>query len=397
MSECYQAVVAGHLCLDVIPDMSHMSRNTFERVFRPGRLLDVGAVTIATGGAVSNTGLALNKLGIRTALMGKIGTDMFGEAIKGVVASYDPGLTDTLLIDPTAASSYTVIINPPGIDRIFLHCPSANDTFGPSDVRYDLLAGVKLFHFGYPPLMKRMYENDGVELVEIFKRVKALSLTTSLDMALPDVNSPAGRANWPAIVRGVLPYVDVFLPSIEEILYMLRRDTYDDLTTRSVGGPGGLLSLVTPALLHDLSDELLALGVKIVGLKLGESGLYVRTANAAAIAALGNACPTHPDLWADKELWAPCFRVDVVGASGSGDSTIAGFLCALLRDMTPEQTITAAVAVGACNVERADTLSGVRSWDETMKRIEQGWAHLPVTMSTEGWEFKTTAGLWTRT
>ena len=392
MREKYQAVVAGHLCLDVIPDMSHMSRDKFERVFRPGRLLDVGPVTIATGGAVSNTGLALNKLGIPTALMGKIGADIFGEAIKGVVASYGAGLTDTLLIDPAATSSYTVIINPPGIDRIFLHCPSANDTFGPSDVRYDLLTDVKLFHFGYPPLMKRMYENDGVELIDIFKRVKALGLTTSLDMALPDVNSPAGRANWPAIVHGVLPYVDVFLPSIEEILYMLRRETYNDLTARAGSAGAGILSVVTPELLHDLSDELLALGVKIVGLKLGENGLYARTGSEGAIAAMGRARPSNPAAWANKELWAPCFQVEVVGASGAGDSTIAGFLSALLRDQTPEQTLTAAVAVGACNVERADTLSGVRSWDDTMARIAAGWPRLSLTVP--GWRFIPEHGLW---
>jgi sugar/nucleoside kinase (ribokinase family) len=393
MTEKYQAAVAGHLCLDVIPDMSHMNRDGFERMFRPGRLLDVGPVTIATGGAVSNTGLALNKLGIRTALMGKIGTDMFGEAIKSVVATHGAGLTDALLIDPAATSSYTVIINPPGIDRIFLHCPSANDTFSPSDVRYDLLSDVRLFHFGYPPLMKRMYENDGVELVDIFKRVKGMGLTTSLDMALPDVNSPAGRANWPAIVRGVLPYVDVFLPSIEEILYMIRRDTYTDLLDRA--GNAGLMSVVTPELLHDLSSELIGMGVKIVGLKLGECGLYVRTAGESQIAAIGHARPTNPSTWANKELWAPCFQVEVVGASGSGDSTIAGFLSALLRDMTPEQTVTTAVAVGACNVERADTLSGVRTWDETMARIARGWARLPMIVSAPGWCHDAAQGLWT--
>lgn len=390
MNEQYQAVVAGHLCLDVIPDMSAMSRDKFERMFRPGRLLDVGPVTIATGGAVSNTGLALNKLGIRTALMGKIGADMFGEAIKGVVASYGADLTDTLLIDPAAASSYTIIINPPGIDRIFLHCPSANDTFSANDVRYDLLEGVRLFHFGYPPLMKRMYENDGVELVDIFRRVKALGLTTSLDMALPDANSPSGRANWPAIVRGVLPYVDVFLPSIEEILYMLRRDTYAELTARA--DDGSPLSQVTPDLLHDLSDELLSLGVKVVGFKLGVNGLYVRTGSEARIAMMGRARPSNIAVWANREMWAPCFKVEVAGASGSGDSTIAGFLSALLRDQTPEQCITAAVAVGACNVERADTLSGVRSWDDTMARIAAGWPRLA--LNVPGWRYVVKYGVW---
>lgn len=393
MTEKYVVVVAGHLCLDVIPDMSHSSKEKFEVMFRPGRLLDVGPITFATGGAVSNTGLALNRLGIPAALMGRIGEDIFGEAIKGIIASHGADLTDTLIVDKNAVSSYTVIINPPGIDRIFLHCPSANDTFGAADIRYDLVEGARLFHFGYPPLMKRMYEDDSAELLAIYRRVKGMGLTTSLDMALPDVNSPAGRANWPVIVRSVLPYVDVFLPSIEEILYMLRRDTYNELMARS--GGAGFLPLITAELLHDLSDELIGLGVKVVGLKLGERGLYVRTAGQTAIERMGRARPTDPAAWADKELWAPCFRVDVVGTSGSGDSTIAGFLGALLRELTPEQTVTAAVAVGACNVEKADTLSGVRSWDETMQRIAQGWSRLPLAAPAPGWRFDEAQGVWT--
>lgn len=392
MTEKYIAVVAGHLCLEVIPDMSRSSREKFEVMFRPGRLLNVGPITFATGGAVSNTGLALNKLGIPAALMGRIGEDIFGEAIKGIIASHGAGLTDTLIVDPHAVSSYTVIINPPGIDRIFLHCPSANDTFGAADIRYDLVAGARLFHFGYPPLMKRMYEDDGAELCAIYRRVKGMGLTTSLDMALPDVNSPAGSANWPAIVRGVLPYVDVFLPSIEEILYMLRRDTYNDLLARA--GGAGILPQVSAALLHGLSDELIGLGVGIVGLKLGDRGLYVRTAGRSAIERMGRARPADAAAWADQELWAPCFQVDVAGTSGSGDCTIAGFLSGLLRGMPPEHTVTAAVAVGACNVEQADTLSGVRPWGETMQRIAAGWARLPLDAPAPGWHYDAAHGLW---
>jgi sugar/nucleoside kinase (ribokinase family) len=392
MPENYSAVVAGHLCLDVIPDLSRFTKETFERVFLPGRLLDVGPVTFSTGGAVSNTGLALNKLGIKTALMGKVGDDIFGRAIQQIVASYGADLAGGMIVDPRVASSYTVIINAPGIDRIFLHCPGANDTFTAEDVRYDLLSDARLFHFGYPPLMRRMFENDGAELIEIFRRAKRKCVTTSLDMALPDVNSPAGKANWPAIIKGVLPFVDVFLPSIEEILFMLRRDTYDGLVRRS---GGNILPLITPALLRDLSRELIELGVKIVGLKLGDRGFYVRTADAQMMELMGCAQPSNPAAWADKEMWAPCFQVNVVGAAGSGDCTIAGFLSGLLRDLSPEDTLTAAVAVGACNVEAADTLSGVRPWQDTLDRVARGWSRLPLSLESAGWRLDETRSLWT--
>ena len=392
MPEKYTAVVAGHLCLDVIPDLSRSSKDKFERMFQPGRLLDVGPMTFSTGGAVSNTGLALNKLGIKTALMGKVGDDIFGQAIQQIVASYGADLTGGMIVDPKVASSYTIIINPPGIDRIFLHCPGANDTFTAADVRYDLLSDARLFHFGYPPLMKHMYENDGEELVEVFRQAKKRCVTTSLDMALPDVNSAAGKANWPTIIRSVLPYVDVFLPSIEEIMYMLRRDAYNELVSKA--GSANFLSLVTPALLSDLSHELIDLGVKIAGLKLGDRGFYLHTTDSSGIELMGCAQPTDVAGWANREIWAPCFCVNVAGTSGSGDCTIAGFLSALLRNMSAEKATTAAVAVGACNVERPDTLSGVRPWDETMQRVAQGWQRHDLKVDQAGWQFDPTNSLW---
>ena len=156
MSEPYAAVVAGHLCLDIIPDLTINAHSRFDTLFVPGHLTEVGPVTLSTGGPVSNTGLAMNKLGIRTQLMGKVGNDLFGQAVRQVVASYGADLADGMLVDETASTSYTVIINPPGVDRIFLHCPGANDTFCAGDVRYDVLAGVRLFHFGYPPIMRQM-------------------------------------------------------------------------------------------------------------------------------------------------------------------------------------------------------------------------------------------------
>ena len=155
----------------------------------PGHLIDVGPVALSTGGPVSNTGLALHKLGIPTQLMGKIGDDLFGQAVSQLVSAYDPRLVGGMVVDPQANTSYTVVINPPGVDRIFLHCHGANDTFSADDVRYDLLDEVALFHFGYPPLMKRMYADGGVQLSTIYRRAKATGVTTSLDMALPDSSS----------------------------------------------------------------------------------------------------------------------------------------------------------------------------------------------------------------
>ena len=47
----------------------------------PGKLLEVGAADVHTGGSVANTGLAMKKLGADVSLMGKVGKDAFGNMI----------------------------------------------------------------------------------------------------------------------------------------------------------------------------------------------------------------------------------------------------------------------------------------------------------------------------
>ena len=315
-------VVAGHICLDIIP--------TFERpvALEPGKLFKVGPAVIATGGVVSNTGIALHRLGVRTRLMGKVGDDLIGQMILNRTRPIDP---DGMIVAAGATSSYSVVISQPGIDRTFLHCTGANDTFVADDIDYERLAGARLFHFGYPPLMRSMYVDGGRQMETIFRRVKERGLMTSLDMSYPDPQSEAGQVDWRAWLRRVLPCVDIFLPSLDETQMMLK-------------------STAAPS---ELSRQLHDWGAAIVGLKLGDRGLYVR--------------------WPDGELSAPCFEVNVVGTTGSGDATIAGFLAGLLHGLPAEEVMATAVAVGACCCEAADATSGIRPWDEVQQRIRAGW------------------------
>ncbi|MCO6453318.1 MAG: carbohydrate kinase family protein [Caldilineales bacterium] len=393
IASAYSAVVAGHLCLDIIPDLSASTAAGFAASFAPGRLTQVGGLSFSTGGPVSNVGLALHRLGIATHLMGKVGSDALGDIVLQLVRARDESLAQAMVVDSDAHTSYTIVINPPGIDRYFLHDPGANDTFGPEDIDYEALKSARLFHFGYPPLMRRMYADDGREVAELLRRAKQSGITTSLDMAMPDPGSAAGRANWPRILAVALPFVDVFAPSIEELLFMLRPDQLAELERRA---DDDILPLLTPELLSDVTAELLALGPAILCLKLGYRGLYLRTSSADRLANMGRACPDDVTVWAEREMWSPCFVVDLIGAAGSGDSTIAGFLAALLRGMSPQEAVTMAVAVGACNVEAADTLSSLRSWGETQARVQAGWPRRELRIDASGWEFDSTHRLWER-
>jgi sugar/nucleoside kinase (ribokinase family) len=237
-----------------------------------------------------------------------------------------------------------------------------------------------------------MYDNDGVELAEIFRRAKETGVTTSLDMSLPDPTSASGQANWRTILRATLPHVDLFLPSAEEILYMLHRETFDELH-RAANGQD-VLPLFTPQHLTAISRELIDLGVTIVCIKLGHRGFYLHTAGSEQLDHLGRGGPTNPERWANRQIWGPAFQVEEVGATGAGDASIAGFLSAFLRDLSPEAAITAATAVGACNVEATDGVSGIRPWPETLERIATGWPRHNLQLEAPRWEFDQTQQLW---
>jgi sugar/nucleoside kinase (ribokinase family) len=384
-NEAADVIVAGHLCLDIIPELTGITPDQFQQVFVPGHLLQAGPAALSTGGATSNTGLALHRLGIATRIMGKIGTDPFGQTIQGILAGYSPALTGGMIVDPTANTSYSVVISAPGVDRIFIHCPGANDTFGADDITYGALDHARLFHFGYPTLMRRMFEAGGEELVTIFRRAKATGVTTSLDMSMPDQHAPAGRADWRAILAATLPYVDVFLPSIEEIFFMLHRADYTAMC--EAAGSNDILPLVTPALLENLSGELLDMGAAIVGIKLGYRGFYLHTGQPVALGRMGRARPADIAGWANRRFWAPCFQVQVAGTVGAGDCTIAGFLAGLLHGLPPAEALIIGVAVGACNVEAPDAVSGIRPWDETMARVAAGWPQHAETLDAPGWAY----------
>ncbi|MFW6061746.1 MAG: carbohydrate kinase family protein [Planctomycetota bacterium] len=367
MSEAIDCVVAGHICLDVTPEFRTGGSSVAE-IFRPGSLIQVGSATISTGGPVSNTGFPLRRLGNTVKLMGKCGDDMWGRALIEKIREEAPGAEEGMQVVPGEESSYTVVVSPPGIDRIFLHCPGANDTFGAENIDLDTIGQARLVHFGYPPLMARTYADGGAELVKIFQAIKDSGATASLDMAYPDPSGPAAEVDWRALLGKTLPHVDIFTPSVEELLLVLRRETFDELTRRAGGGE--MLPLITGEILADLADECLQAGAAVVLIKCGYLGMYVRTAGADRLAEAGRGQPEDVAPWADRELFEPSYAVEqIVSATGAGDCAIAGFLTAFLRGEPLDEAMRYACAVGGQNLAAADSISGVQTWQATTRHI----------------------------
>ncbi len=357
-------VVAGHIALDILPDMSMLNP---EQVIGAGKVFEIGRITYSTGGAVSNTGLALHRLGVNVDLLASVGDDWIGQAIVDYVRGFGAELGDNIQIVSGKASPYTVVIEPQNHDRTLLTHTGVYNDYDLESINLDLVADTKVFHMGYPTLLPRLFRDEGAGLLTLLRAIKDLGVITSIDMSLPPPDEPSGRADWRAILRRCLPYIDIFVPSIEEIMFMLRRG---DLENRG----NALFESLTAAYLAELADELLAMGVGVVGFKLGERGLYLQSTadlqRLAFLAALGQL----PTAWAGVRTWQPAFHVEVAGTTGAGDAAYAGLLAAMIRGLDPRECARRACAVAGCNIEAADATTGVRSWEETEARLAAGWA-----------------------
>jgi len=366
-----KVISAGHICIDITPVFPDRKVTDIASVLQPGKLIEMGKADVSTGGSVANTGLGMKILGADVRLMGKIGDDEFGNMICGILNNY--GAADGMIHSRNQSTSYSVVLAVPGIDRIFLHNPGANNAFYASDIDEEALKEAAHFHFGYPPLMKSMYENEGAELLALFQKVKSAGLSTSLDLAAVDPDSDAGKADWEKILKKLMPYVDFFLPSVEELCFMLDRSRFEEWQQRAMG------RAITEILNPDNDIRLLAqkcmdMGAKVLVLKCGAPGLYYRTATQELLAQIGRKSELDIKLWADKEGFERSYKAErVLSGTGAGDTSIAAFLTGMLNGEGPEDCLHLAAAAGACCVSSYDALSGLLSMDKMKEKIAKGW------------------------
>ena len=131
----YDVVALGELLIDFAP----VSRS------------ETGYPVLAAqpGGAPGNFLAALNKFGLRTAMIGKVGDDMFGRLLLGTLeaAGID---TSGVLADPSVFTTMAFVsLDESGNrDFSFARKPGADTCLRPEDVNETLLRNTKVFHFG---------------------------------------------------------------------------------------------------------------------------------------------------------------------------------------------------------------------------------------------------------
>lgn len=366
-----KVIVAGHICIDIAPIFTGGKVNAVGDLLIPGKIVQMANADIHTGGAVANTGLAMKVLGANVSLKGKLGKDDFGQMVINILESYDA--MDGMIISEDATSAYTIALSIPGLDRIFLHHPGANDEFRAEDVPAEELQKAVLLHFGYPTLMAAMYANGGAETVKLMKCAQQQGCATSLDLTVVDEKSEAGKVDWKKALADILPYVDFFVPSIEELCLILDKPRFETWV-RKAGGADVTEVLDVEEDIAPLAAQCMALGCKVLMLKCGASGIYYCTADAETLRKISPRVELDIEAWADKKGFEKSFLPErILSTAGAGDNSIAAFLTAMLEGYPPEECVEFAAATGANCVTVYDSLSGLMPLGELRKKIDAGW------------------------
>ena len=283
-----RVVCAGIVVADVfVPPLA--------RLPEPGELVATEDFVVETGGCAANTAVALARLGVTTAVVAKVGDDLFGAFVEQELAAAGVDVS-AIGRAPGLGTSKTVIVPVRAQDRRYIHTFGANGALAASDIGAALTPLPDILSIGGFLVLPSLRQD---ELVEQLAAARRAGVRTVLDVV-----APAGRVLSVADVADVLPEVDYFLPNDDE--------------ARALTGE------IDPRL---QAERLLELGAGTVVVTMGERGLL----------AMSGA----------ETIELPAAHVDVVEPSGAGDAFAAGLICGLLDGFGLRRALELGSVVGA--------------------------------------------------
>lgn len=273
----------------------------------PGELVATEDFVVETGGCAANTAVALARLGVRAAVVARVGDDLFGDFVE---RELEAAGVDVAHIGRTAGlgTSKTVILSTRGEDRRYVHTFGANAALCAADLAPALEPAPSVLYVGGFLVLPAMQQD---ELAAQLERARRTGTRVVLDVV-----APVGHAWSPEDVMGVLPQVDYFLPNDDEAAAL----TGEDDPRR-------------------MAERLLELGVGTVVVTMGERG---------AVAA------NH-----DETIELPAPTVEVVEPSGAGDAFAAGLVVGLLGDWDLLRCVEFASVIGASACTRLGCTAGL--------------------------------------
>ena len=279
----------------------------------------VDSIELFSGGNAMTAAINIKKIGMSSAVVGKIGNDPFGDFLEGCL---DKSGVDTRGIsrDEKVQTSTSVALSSNDGERTFLHCVGANGTFSINDVNWDVIDEAKIVFVTGTYLLNTF---DGKETVEFLKKCKEKGKITALDVCWDS------KGKWGELLNDAMPYIDIFMPSIDEAKMIAEKEE-----------PG------------EMTEVFFERGVKKVIIKLGKDGCYVRESK-------------------DSEgIVIPSYKVKAVDTTGAGDSFCSGFLSAYAKGKSFLECAQFANATGAHNVMAKGATTGIKSYDEIMEFIK---------------------------
>ena len=287
-----------------------------------GMLSQINSITVHNGGNAMTASINLHKMGVDSKIVGKVGDDMFGVYLRGVL---DKAGVDTraLKVDESVQTSASVVLLESNGQRSFLHCVGTNATFSIDDIDYSVIDECDMVFVTGSFLLNTF---DGAQTAEFLKKCQEMGKTTFLDVCWD------AKGNWGKVLDCCLPYLDFFMPSIDEAIQLA--DGKEDP--------------------EEIADVFMAKGAKNVIIKLGKRGSFLRRAGETK-----------------GKIFPIVGRAKPVDTTGAGDSFCSGFLAAYARDEELDKCMLVASATGGLCTTAKGATTGIRDYEGTLKFLEE--------------------------
>ena len=283
-----------------------------------GNVEFIDEIRLTVAGTAGGTVVDAAKLGLKCLAVGAVGDDEKADFVIATLQKFgiDASAMQRLKGIPTSA---TILNVRPNGDRPALHVRGASDHFDVAPETYDKVFDAPIVHLGGTGLLKKL---DGEPSRILLQEAKKRGRTVTFDLI-------AASAETIENVAPLLPFIDYFMPSIEE--------------AKDMSGQG------TP---EDCAKFYLDQGATCCVFTLGAEGAFY----------------AHKD---GTRLKVPAYDIDVVDTTGCGDAFDAGFITALHGKMDPEQSVRFAQAAAALVATGLGSDAGIVSFEDTMAQMKK--------------------------